>query len=213
MTGPTAGEREPSHQVVLGLLGGALATEPFELADGAGRDHLEHALADPPHVVGDREQFLVGGEGAGHRLAPQRSVTDRARRAEADGTGIERLGDDAAHRVEVVGGRVFVQPAALAHRVEANRAVGDLGADVERVLATRRCSRGSRRTSPTAPSPCPRGARRPGCPRRLPSARSVSARDPGATGAKPTPQLPITTVVTPLCDDGAICESQLIWPS
>ena len=36
---------------------------------------------------------------------------------------------------------------------------------------------------------------------------------PGTTGANPTPQLPITTVVTPLCDDGAISVSQLTCPS
>ena len=33
------------------------------------------------------------------------------------------------------------------------------------------------------------------------------------TGAKPTPQLPITTVVTPCQDDGARCESHIAWPS
>ena len=47
-----------------------------------------------------------------------------------------------------------------------------------------------------------------------PSINSMSVcSEPGATGAKPTPQFPMTTVVTPLCDDGAICVSQLIWPS
>ena len=47
-----------------------------------------------------------------------------------------------------------------------------------------------------------------------PSISSISVCSvPGATGANPTPQFPMTTVVTPLCDDGAICESQLTWPS
>ena len=36
---------------------------------------------------------------------------------------------------------------------------------------------------------------------------------PGRTGAKPTPQLPITTVVTPCHDDGVTCLSQQTWPS
>ncbi len=47
-----------------------------------------------------------------------------------------------------------------------------------------------------------------------PSINSISVCSaPGATGANPTPQLPITTVVTPLSDEGAIWESQLTWPS
>ena len=40
-----------------------------------------------------------------------------------------------------------------------------------------------------------------------------SASVPGRTGAKPTPQLPITTVVTPCHDDGVTCLSQQTWPS
>ncbi len=35
----------------------------------------------------------------------------------------------------------------------------------------------------------------------------------GLTGAKPTPQLPITTVVTPCQLDGAKTGSQVAWPS
>ena len=35
----------------------------------------------------------------------------------------------------------------------------------------------------------------------------------GATGAKPTPQLPITTVVTPCQQDGDSKASQVAWPS
>jgi len=33
------------------------------------------------------------------------------------------------------------------------------------------------------------------------------------TGAKPTPQLPMTTVVTPCQLDGVISGSQVAWPS
>ncbi len=36
---------------------------------------------------------------------------------------------------------------------------------------------------------------------------------PGRTGAKPTPQLPITTVVTPCQHEGVSSESQVTWPS
>jgi len=34
-----------------------------------------------------------------------------------------------------------------------------------------------------------------------------------ATGAKPTPQLPMATVVTPWSEDGASWLSQVAWPS
>ena len=43
------------------------------------------------------------------------------------------------------------------------------------------------------------------------SMRKLSA--PGRTGAKPTPQLPITTVVTPCQLDGVISGSQVTCPS
>jgi hypothetical protein len=36
---------------------------------------------------------------------------------------------------------------------------------------------------------------------------------PGRSGAKPTPQLPNTAVVTPCQDDGASSASQVAWPS
>ena len=36
---------------------------------------------------------------------------------------------------------------------------------------------------------------------------------PRRTGAKPTPQLPMTTVVTPCHDDGVISGSHGAWPS
>jgi hypothetical protein len=49
------------------------------------------------------------------------------------------------------------------------------------------------------------------------STPSISAisRSRSATrhGAKPTPQLPIATVVAPWIDDGSISSSQLAWPS
>ena len=40
-----------------------------------------------------------------------------------------------------------------------------------------------------------------------------SSSRPGRTGAKPTPQLPITTVVTPWWMLGEKVSSQVAWPS
>ena len=36
---------------------------------------------------------------------------------------------------------------------------------------------------------------------------------PGRTGAKPTPQLPVITVVTPCAAEGLSSPSQVTWPS
>ena len=42
----------------------------------------------------------------------------------------------------------------------------------------------------------------------MPSIRLIrKSLVPGRTGANPTPQLPMTTVVTPCNDEGASCES------
>ena len=65
--------------------------------------------------------------------------------------------------------------------------------------------------------PLPRDAlghgRRRGCPRRPPSARSATRADRAPAGAKPTPQLPITTVVTPCHELGVTHGSQVTWAS
>ncbi len=63
-------------------------------------------------------------------------------------------------------------------------------------------------------------------PHEMPSARAVPGMSstpsiswinqssaPGRTGAKPTPQLPMTTVVTPCQQDGVSSGSQVTWPS
>ncbi len=51
----------------------------------------------------------------------------------------------------------------------------------------------------------------------MPSTPSMSpmsqSRRSGAAGAKPTPQLPMTTVVTPCHSDGVSSGSQVTWPS
>ena len=51
----------------------------------------------------------------------------------------------------------------------------------------------------------------------MPSTPSISPMSQswrsGAAGAKPTPQLPITTVVTPCHSDGVSSGSHVTWPS
>ena len=128
---------------------------------------------------------------------------------EAERTVGERLPGEFGHRGHVLGGGVVV--AALAHHVVAQRHVRHLGADVDAVGRVDG-DRGTRRSSPS-PTGCPRAARCRGCPRRSPSATRVRPRCRAAPGAKPTPQLPMTTVVTPCQHDGVTCLSQHTCPS
>ncbi len=52
-----------------------------------------------------------------------------------------------------------------------------------------------------------------GMPSTLTRSRIAISRASGLQGAMPTPQLPITTEVTPCQDDGEIAGSQQIWAS
>ncbi|CAG7209929.1 hypothetical protein PICSAR30_03446 [Mycobacterium avium subsp. paratuberculosis] len=116
---------EPAHPVQL-LLG------PDDvLARGPLRGQLEHRLTAGRHGAAQTEQLLLGGERAGHGLAVHRAVAHRARRGEAERAGLDRLADQPAHRLDVVGGGRLVAGAALAHRVGPDRAVRDLAADVD----------------------------------------------------------------------------------
>ena len=62
---------------------GAARSSPI---DARGRE-LEHAGAELAEHRADAEQLVLGGEGAGHRLAVDGRVQDRARRREAERAG------------------------------------------------------------------------------------------------------------------------------
>ena len=135
--------------------------------------------------VDELGELDVAGVGAGHGLAGDRAVEDRARGGEAHRAGGDGLGDEPAHLGDVVGGGVLVAHAALAHHLEAQRAVGELGGDVERVAPRRRGSRGTPGSSPTRPTARPRARALPGM-SSTPSISSISvACSPGGHGAKP----------------------------
>ena len=74
---PLARETSASSGALL-LLREALPAETGELADGAGRDGLEHAATDAGHGLGDGDQLVARRERARHRGAPQGAVTDGA---------------------------------------------------------------------------------------------------------------------------------------
>ena len=119
---------------------------------------------------------------------------------------------------EVVAGGRCPCHAALAHHVLPERAVTDHAADVHALGHAADGLRGTRRTSPS-PTAGRRGSHRAGCPRRSPSARRDSVRSSGLHGANVTPQLPITTLVTPwkqlllAIGSHASCASRWVWMS
>ena len=167
-----------------------------------GRGQLEHAGAELAEHAADAEQLVLGGEGAGHGLAVDGPVRERAATSRSRARRPRcRLATMRRHGLDVVGGGRLVARAALAHHVAAHRAVRHLRADVDRVAAAveRVEVLGEASPSPTA---MPSDSAAPGM-SSTPSIRPMSQSwRSGGTGAKPTPQLPITTVVTPCQHDG-----------
>ena len=103
-----------------------LAVEVDEVADD-----LQHAGADRAECLGDADQLVgLGGERR-RQLAPAAAVVERARCGEAEGAGAHGVARQIGHRRDVVGCRRLTCRAALAHHVQAERAVGDLGAEVD----------------------------------------------------------------------------------
>jgi hypothetical protein len=104
-----------------------LTVEVVEVGHG-----LEHAHADGADGAGDAQQLVgAGGEARGH-AAVGGLVGDGARGREPEGAGLDALGGEAAHPVDLVPGRHGgVVRAAVAHHVAAQRAVRHLGGDVD----------------------------------------------------------------------------------
>src|SRR6201986_4812259 len=98
------------------------------------RRELEDRLTAGGHGAAETEQLVLGGEGAGHGFAIHCAVAHGPGGGEAERGCCDRLGDQSAHRLDVVGRGRLVAGAPLAHRVRADRAVGDLAAHVDREL-------------------------------------------------------------------------------
>ena len=114
------------------------------------------------------------------------------------------------HLGVLVGRRFVVGP--LADDVGPQRGVRHLRGDVERRAASassasRYSANDSHVQSMPSCSAVPGMSSTPS----ISSMRNVSP--PGRTGANPTPQLPITTVVTPCQLDGVTSGSHVTWPS
>ncbi len=170
---------------------------------------LEHAVAGAADRVAEGEQLLGRRVGAGHE-AVLRAVQDRAAGADAAGAGPQRLLGELRHLRDLVGvGLALV--GTLAHHVGAQRGVRHLGGDVDGAgrLVERVEVLGKLSQSQSMPS----WSAVPGM-SSTPSMSSIrKSSPPGRTGANPTPQLPITTVVTPCQLEGVMSGSQVTWPS
>ena len=160
--------------------------------------------------VADDGQLVVDGERARH-VAVLRPVQDRARRREA--RGLRRARRRRPHRRCADTRRRSGRPRGPARRARRRGPRrGAPGCRDRSCDAWRTPRRGTGRRSPTRQS-MPSCSAVPGMSSTpsMTSTRKSSA--PGRTGANPTPQLPITAVVTPWCADGAISASQIAWPS
>ena len=100
-------------------------------------------------------------------VAGRRAVVQRPRGREADGPARRASVARARMAAHVVLGRGLQAGGPLAHHVEPQRPVGQLGAQVDVVGPALDTRRGTRRSSPR-PSRSPRRAPRRGCPRHPP---------------------------------------------
>ena len=173
VTGRPIAAGEPAHPRHLPLGRGEV------LAERARGRELEHAGAELAEHAADAEQLVLGRERAGHRLAVDGHVRDRARRREAERAGVDALAHDRGHRLDVVGGRGLV----AARRARPSRS-----------RAPRRAAPACRRRAPSA-----RGRPR----------RGTRGRSPSPTGCRPTsaaPGMSSTPSISPMsqsCRSGA----------
>ena len=110
----------------------------FKLAGPEIRVDLQHAAAGTLHALGDAEQLGLAGAERRREAAVARLVLGRARRGEAHCTGAQRLLGEPRHLLDLAFGRHFgVIGAAVAHHVEAQRAVWQLCGHVDGALHRR----------------------------------------------------------------------------
>ena len=166
---------------------------------------LEHAVTGAAHGVADGEELIGRDVGAGDQ-AVLRAMQDRARRGEADRAGAQRRFDDVGHLRDLVGRRFLV--GAITEHVRAHGGVRHLRGDVHHAR------RGVERVEVLGerlPVPLDALVQR-GAGDVFDAFHQLdeeTSRHPGRTGANPTPQLPITTVVTPCQLDGVTSGSHV----
>ena len=106
----------------------------LELAVGVGievRDQLDHAVPGVRHPRGDRHQLVHPRPQRRRRVAARGPMVQRPRRREPDRAVTHRLGGDAAHGRRVLLRCILQAGGPFPHHVEAQRAVGELRAQVD----------------------------------------------------------------------------------
>ena len=139
---PIVAERRRIH-ADLALGGGEV------LAHHARGRELEQAGPELAEHRADAEQLVLGGEGAGHRLAVDGAVHDRARGREAERAGADAVAHELGHGRDVVGGGGLVAGAALAHHVARAPRRAAPACRRRRRAACVRARRGTRGRSPS----------------------------------------------------------------
>ena len=136
------------------------------------------------------------------RWAMVRLVENRARDA---------LADDVGHRGDVLGRGGIVLGSPVAHHVGADGAVGDLGPDVHRELERVQVVQVLGEALPLPGDALGEGGAGDVLDALHQADEPVVAV--GRRRANPTPQLPMTSVVTPCQLEGRSTGSQVTWPS
>ena len=172
---------------------------------------LQHAAALAVHRGGDRRQLVLAGLQGRRVIAGRGAVIEGARGREAERAGAHRLTRQRRHRLVVLGCGGIAARAALAHHINAERGMRQLRADVDVEIALRQPVHV---IGETLPRPRDAGAQDRlrnilDAFHQLDQAEMIG----GLQGAKPTPQLPMTAVVTPFCEDGVMSWLQVTWPS
>ena len=122
---PCAGLAHPPHHVELA------AEARLEAADAAVGHPLHGAAAEASHRADDPGELVLTGIRPGHRDAATRAVPFQPVGREAERASLDGLGDERPMRaISSSRGGLFGR-AALAHHVAAQRAVRNLGADVD----------------------------------------------------------------------------------
>ena len=100
--------------------------------DDAGPRHLEDGASSGPHGPPEGGQLGAGGVGARHGRAVQGRVAEGARRGKPEGARLDPVPHQPGHGRQLLGRGRLLGGGPVAHHVAADRAVGDLDADVGR---------------------------------------------------------------------------------
>ena len=107
----------------------------LELAGAEVGVDLDHAATGTPDALRDAQKLGLAGRERGREASVAGLVLGGARSREAHGTGAQCLLGEARHLLDLAPGRHFgVLGAAIAHDVEAQCAVWQLGGDVDRAV-------------------------------------------------------------------------------